>query len=319
MRVNPRALEPKWILSIAFFIAGLFLGGLGIYLWVSTGNVGFSKIHPSSTRFKYINPLLAVEFAGNRQFLPNKSLQVALSGMVEQAEREGRIRHASVYFRDLEPGFWAGVDENGKFSPGKLLKIPIMITYYRLAETDAGILDQRLFLNGEAYTVDELIKKMIVYSDDEAANVLFDNADKTSLDEVFSDLGIDFKEDKETQDFIPLRLYSLFFRILYNATYLSDEFSSKAMDLLVQTESDIGFSVTLPKNLPVANREGIRTFTEGNRKMYEIYDCGVVFYPGHPYLLCGAAQSDNRDKLRGFFKSLGELVYKEVNYEYNTN
>lgn len=315
MKIGLRALEPRWILSISFFIAGIFLGGLGIYIWTSAGITGLQKIHLSNNRFKYINPTIAVEAAGSRAFLPNKSLQIALSGLVDQAQKDGRVTHASVYFRDIEPGFWAGVDENGMFSPGKMLKIPIMVAYYRLAEADPNVLEQQLLMDGKFYSVDELISKMIVDYSDDAANVLFDNIDKTSLNEVFSDLGINFKEDKNTQDFIPLRLYALFFRVLYNSTYLSDEFSEKAMTLLVKTENKVGFAVTLSKNLAIANREGIRTFETGGTKMYEIYDCGVIFYPGHPYLLCAAAQSKDGNKLKVFFQSLGELAYKEMSYE----
>ncbi len=328
-------LEPRWFLFITFFTAGIFFGGLTMYLYSSISiDVGARKIHPPSRLYKYINPLLAVDIYQNEHFAQNKSLELSIQGLVDANKKTKSITDMSVYFRDIEPGLWVAINENGKFSPGKLLKIPIMIAYYKLAEQDPNLLTETLVFNGpnvagkeifkpadtlkagESYTIEALIERMIVHFDDDATNLLFDNIDKNTLNEIFSDLGIDFKEEKNTQDFISLKLYSLFFRILYNSSYLNREYSEKALELLVETPNDIGLGMTIPQSIPFANREGGRLVTNNGKKIYEVYDCGVFYYPLHPYILCATATGEDLGKIENVLKLLGERVYTEVKYQY---
>lgn len=329
-----KALEPRWLLITAFFIAGVFLGGVGLYLWLNQDYSNIVKIHPQKSQFQYINPLLAVDTYQNRLTSLDKSLEIEIQSLIDNKKRDLSISSAAIYFRDIEPGVWLGINEANKFSPGKLLKIPIMITYYKLAENDPELLNEEITFKGddspshyilktpellkagEKYTIGALIEKMIIDSSDQAANMLFDRVDRKNLNEIFSDLGIDFKEDKETQDFISLKLYSLFFRVLYNASYLNRDYSQKALKLLVKADSSVGLGANLPKSVPIANRVGARAYdTNGSRK-YEIYDCGIIYYPEHPYLLCSSAQGKSIEGVKDFLKSLGEIIYTEINYKY---
>jgi len=310
------------------------MGAIGIYIYFGSSSSSLIKIHPGSGQYKYINPILAID-TPNKQSIKNNSVALELQGLIDKAKRDGKITHASVYFRDIEPGLWVGINEDAKFSPGKLLKIPIMITYYKLAESDPSILDEKITFRangvveedllgtpksleeGKAYTIDQLIDAMIVDSDDSAANLLFDHVDKDQMNEIFSDLGIDFKETKGTQDYISLKLYSLFFRVLYNSTYLNREYSEKALSVLVRVTSDLsGLGALLPKNVNFANRQGAHQIGDGANKSFEMYDCGIVYYPAHNYLICASATSNNFDSLKDFLAEIGSRVYTEVKYQY---
>lgn len=336
MKVRASIFEPKWLLVFVFFVAGIFLGGLALYLWLNVPDIsGGYKIHQARSQYKYINPLLAVDLYGQEKFVKNKSLELELEALVNDAKKKG-VSGISVYFRDIEPGLWAAINDTEKFSPGKLLKIPIMIAYFKLAEINPEILNKKLVFDGkdiglhkdevftpkdalkigEAYAVEDLIHRMIVNYDDNAADLLFDNIDKDSLNEVFSDLGIEFKEDKQTQDFISLKIYSLFFRVLYNATYLNRDFSEKALSLLDEADNSVGLGAALPKDLAISNRYGGRVFAQNNARFFEMYDCGIVYYPEHPYLLCATAESANLTDLKDFLKELGKTVFAEISYEY---
>lgn len=336
MSINVRVLEPRWFLVIAFFVAGIFLGVLGSYLLSTLSLEKNYKIHSAHATYKYINPLLAVDLQQGQKFSENTSLKLEIEGLIAQEQKNNDLTGISIYFRDLDPGAWVAINDNEKFSPGKLLKIPLMISYYKVAESNPDILkkeilftrseskDQAVFpvknplVPGTTYTIDDLINQMIIYSDDDAANLLFDTIDNKVLNEIFSDLGIDFRENKETEDFISLKLYSLFFRILYNATYLNREYSEKALDLLIKTDSSVGLGSQLPKNLPFANRFGGRpiTSTKNGSQGFEIYECGIVYYPSHPYLLCATAEGENLNHLLNFFGTLGKQVYQEITYQY---
>lgn len=331
-RVRPP--EPKWLLVIVFFIAGTFLGGLGLYLWLNTSTPLLQRIHPRASRYLYINPLLAVDTSSSKQFSNDAALELELQGLVNQEERDQNISDAAVYYRDIEAGYWTGINETSVFSPGKLLKIPIMITYLKLAESDPSILEKEVTFtkdhaHGEdlfsppdslvarqTYTVNDLIERMIVSGDSDAADLLFDTVDKGSLNEVFSDLGIEFREDKGTTDIIQLKFYSLFFRVLYNATYLNRESSEKALELLVRADNQLGIGAALPKDVEIANRFGGRSYVDHGTKYFEMHDCGIVYYPRHPYLLCSVARGRDIGHLEAFLKKLGERVYTETSYKY---
>src|SRR5258708_7867682 len=324
-------LKPHWILIITFFIAGGFLSWLGTYIWLNSANINIIKIQ-STQNYNYINPLLAINVQGN-PLLNNQTLELEFKSIIQQAENKESITNASIYYRDLNSSAWSSFNDIAKFSPGKLLKVPIMMAYYKIAETDPSILEKKITYSGQKtipdvdiiatniqkklnpgeYTVDELIQSMIVDYNNDAANLLFDNIDKKQLDEVFSDLGIDFKEDKITKDFIPLKLYSLFLRVLYNATYLNREYSEKAMTLMIEAPDGPLVFAELPKDIPSANRFG-GTFIDNKPFKVQAYDCGVAYYPNHPYLLFAMAEGSHLNSVESFLKEVGNKVYEETKY-----
>ncbi len=335
MKTRLNNLEPRWLLIITFFAAGAFLGGLSLYIWIGIQTPLGKKIHLTQSIYKYINPLIAVEFSEKKSTVGNQALELSLQSLIDNKKRNKNISEAAIYLREIETGKWAGINENSNISPGKLLRIPIMIAYFNQAQLNPEVLNEKLTFKAsdsknekfifqpaellrvnQDYTVNELIEKMIVGSDFNAANLLFDNINKDYLNEVFSDLGINFQEEKETQDFIPLKLYSLFFRILYNATYLNREFSEKALNLLAKTyDNEIGISAGLPKNISTARSFGARSFNVNDKSIFEMYSCGIIYIKS-PYLLCADVKGENLNDLKNFFKEIGLVTYKEMIYKY---
>jgi hypothetical protein len=207
-----------------------------------------------------------------------------------------------------------------------------MITYFRLAEENRDLLSQQIVFNklilpdthqffseqptlesGKSYSVDYLIKKMIVNNDNESSNALFENVDKSILNETFSDLGIDFNEDNTEQDFISIRRYSLFFRVLYSASYLSPEYSEKALGLLAQNSSQTMLQKQLPQSISFVSRSGGRSVSLTGA---EIYECDIVYYPNHDYLLCAVATGSNVESIKNLFTDIGIAVYEDTLYRY---
>ena len=323
--------EPRWYAVIIFFFAGAFVGAFILFTWIFNGGAfyGIQKIHSANNSYKLINPLIAVERQQISDFFANQSLQAKLQAIIDKHKKTQDIQDASVYFRDLEPGRWVGINEDLKFSPGKLLKIPVMMAYFKEAEGNPEILKKQLVYkqdsanlsgdsktnleSGQSYSIEDIISDMIINDTDDAANVLYDNIDKQALNEVFGDLGVDFKEDKTTDDYLSVRLYSLFFRVLYNATYLNREYSEKALDILTQTPNIDGISVGLPNDLLVANKYRTRDFGKG---LEESHDCGIIYYPQHPYLLCTMGIGKSATVINNVFKELSQAVYKDMTDKY---
>ncbi len=319
--------EPQWLLVIGFFLVGIFLGVLGLFTWEFNGNAmfGIKKIHPNASVYKFINPLLAVDTFEKKEFFEDKSLEKKINTIINKAQNQGDLQTGSVYFRDLEAGRWLGINENLIFSPGNLLKVPIMIAFFKEAEVDPAILDQKLIYratstaesisdvsesltDGESYTVEELIRAMIINDNDTAANLLFDLVDKNSLSEVYTDLGVPFNEEKNTDDFINTKQYALFFRVLYNATYLNRDFSEKALIILSETSVNNGLASGLPNELEVAHKYRTRFYQEGAITMTESHDCGIVFFPKHPHILCLMGIGRNSAVIKNMFREIGQSV-----------
>ncbi len=113
------------------------------------------------------------------------------------------------------------------------------------------------------------------------------------------------------------KTYSFVFRVLYGATYLSRDSSEKALELLNQTEFTEGIVVGVPDNLPVAHKYGARTTqiaakTNPKEEIKELHDCGIVYYPNHPYLLCVMTQGYDFKTLSNLIKEISSISYEEL-------
>ncbi len=310
--------EPKWFVVGIFFLAGSFMGVLGLFIWLFNGGsiLDVKKIHPVGSNYKFINPLLAVDTFEKKNFLEDIALRNKISSLIDREKSKKSIKEASVYYRDIEPGRWVGINERNNFSPGNLLKIPIMMAYLKAAESNPGLLNKTFVLNNAPFTTDELIRAMILDDDEDATILLFDNIDQNSLDEIYSDLGIEFVESKENLDYISVKDYSLIIRFLYNATYLNRKYSEKALELLSETTTGQGIDIGLEKGLVVAHKYRERTFVDKNKTLVEAHDCGIIYFPKHPYLLCMASVGENKEIIDSVFKEVGQLTYQDMKNNY---
>lgn len=77
---------------------------------------------------------------------------------------------------------------------------------------------------------------MIINSNETATQILLKNIPASYINRVYSELGLTLEGERTDQDDISLKEYSSFFRILYNAAYLSPKTSEFALSLLTQTD-----------------------------------------------------------------------------------
>ena len=68
----------------------------------------------------------------------------SLDAAVAQYIQEGRATDVSVWVRELNTSQWASTNENDLYSPASLLKVPLMIAYYKIAELEPTILTSQL-------------------------------------------------------------------------------------------------------------------------------------------------------------------------------
>ncbi len=286
--------------------------------------------------YKFINPIL---FCG----VSEKIEPVQFQDLAEKVEDEARgaverdISY-SVYYRDLVSGKWFGINENEKYSPASLLKVPLMIANFKNSEDNAGFLKEKFFYGGEVnandvetfkpnaelqpssfYSVDDLIYYMIAQSDNNSA-ILLDMAINADLkDEVYTDLGLSIPSGNATADSISVRSYAHFFRVLYNASYLDHDLSEKALYLLSLARFSSGLASAIPDDVPIAQKFGERKIMYENPVPpdVELHDCGIVYYPEHPYLLCVMTKGGQAfAPLSDLIKSISKVVFEDVDSEY---
>jgi beta-lactamase class A len=209
-----------------------------------------------------------------------------------------------------------------------------MFTYFKLAEDNPSILKETLEYNkpieillrqtiepeqqlesGKTYTINELIFRMIAYSDNAANHLLQSYLKKFSpkedlLEETFKELGvIDPKKDIYTEA-LSAKTYGSFFRLLYNSSYLSKEFSNRSLEYLTLSDYGHGISKTIPKGISVAHKFGERFLAEGR---VQLHDCGIIYYPENPYLLCVMTEGGDFAKLSEIISSVSKEVWEEIN------
>lgn len=249
-----------------------------------------------------------------------------LQNLVNAEISKNKLLSMSVYIRDLNNGPWIGINDQEKFIGGSLLKIPILISYLKLADNDSSILEKEIEYKNKIednnqyyspskelevdkkYKVSELLEYMIKYSDNNAAYLLFINLDKKDFDATFEALGFG-DPDPNAPYIVNSVSYAGFFRVLYNVSYLSKKNSERALRMLSQTEFDRGINADLPKDIVISHKFGIRS----DGPINQLHDCGIVYYPKHPYLLCVMSKGGKFPDMAKGIAEVSKFVYEEVN------
>lgn len=323
----------------------LILGIAGGYYWgfsieQKALDKALNAIHPirdHSSSYKFISPLLAYIIPSAQQEKTLVTLKSTITDVIASEKKIGGLADASVFFYDMNRGRWIGVNEKQKYNPASMLKVVTMIAYFKKAEMKPSTLSKKLTYTKEMdallktgsfyalselhintrYTVESLIEKVITKSDNGAQILLSNSIDKKELDTVYSALNIENPDGAQSGFSISPRTYSLFFRIIYSATYLDRELSEKALGILSRTTFDDGIVAGLPTNLVVSHKFG--EYLAGSNDSVqdvELHDCGIVYYPVNPYFLCVMTKGNNLDELKKVIKNISSLVYQNYgNYK----
>ncbi|MBI5640915.1 MAG: serine hydrolase [Nitrospirae bacterium] len=314
-----------WMLFV--FLSGMLLGWVIKGTWDSDQKSQPAKMEIHEGQFEFINPLLECEDGGDairRELVPFKEKVEKLLQRKIEAKTADSV---SVYFRDLNNGPWFGIKEREFFIPASLLKVPILMAYLKEAESNPKILNKKIPYTGEnysdnerenlmagveaefgkTYTVDELLSLMIVYSDNNST-LLLSNSGWSITKKIYETMGLPLPNLVKGEYSITVKAYASFFRILYNASYLNKGMSNKALDLLASSDFRRGIVAGVPAELKIAHKFGERE-VENQR---QFHDCGIVYYPGHPYLLCVMTRGDDLNKLIPVVEDISRLTYEEV-------
>lgn len=308
-----------------YFVAGA-LSSLGIVLAVSwlSPSASFHNLYENGEQYSFINPLLS---CADSEFTPletgkSRELHEKVGARVQELKNRGSLVDAGIYFRELHDGPWFGINETQEFTPGSLLKVPLAMSVYNAAEDDPGLLAKPVAYSGapspeehfkapvievgKSYTVSELVRAMLENSDNNAAYLLAELIGMDRLDESYSRLGIEAPTSGKDYS-TSVRSYASFFRVLYTATYLDRKASEELLSVLSKSAFTQGIVAGVPNGVVVSHKFGERALVGSTSA--QLHDCGIVYVPERPYLLCIMMRGTDFDTLAKSIAEVSSLVY----------
>lgn len=219
----------------------------------------------------------------------------------------------ALYFEYLPTGVSIGVGETRKSRMMSLLKVPVVMAVFRQLERGRMRKEQTLTLApehvdrrfgslwklgaGGKLTVEEALRAALQESDNTAVNALLPPLPPGALAEVADYLDVP-QEKEEGYVVISPKGYASILRCLYLSSFLSRASSEEILALLSRTPFSAQLRAGVPSGVPVAHKIGVFD-AEDSKTVFS--DCGIVYAPRRPYLLClmvraGPEEADRRMK-----------------------
>lgn len=282
------------------------------------------------TPYYHLNPALGV-FGKENMIVDFQTLRESLTSTYEN--RDDYL--ISIYFEYLPTGASISVNKDEKIWPASLIKIPVAMAAMKKVQDGTWKLSNELVImdedkdrdygtmykepTGSTHTVESFLENSLINSDNTAHFVLLRNLDASELEDVYIHLGLDDiidtlkkspRVDMQEDNRMTAKRYTIFFRSLYNATFLDRKHSQLFLDMLKHAPKEF-LSSGLPEDVIFVHKTGTR-IDELVRA-----DSGIVYVPGRPYLLTVMIQKKkggtiNEQEVNKIFKSISEEIYTYV-------
>lgn len=319
--------------AVTVLMAGILAGWIGHSFYLARQASRLDNIYMENRRasleLPFINPLLECEMGESVMLKPLQTAKQDVAALIEGWKQDDTSLSVAVYYRNLNDGPTFGINEKERFLPGSLLKVPTLMGFLKEVEQNPGILrkvvrnelderalpfqsiaPQERLVRGRSYTIEQLLGRMIRYSDNGATSLLNERGGLRMMERVYSDLGL------SREEVITIKQYTSFFRMLYNASYLDKKYSNYALSLLAQSEFKAGLAAGLPSSVTIAHKFGEQAYrTDLATEKYDwaqLHDCGIIYYPQNPYLLCVMTRGKRLEHLAPVIADISKLVYKNV-------
>ncbi len=311
---------------------GIFLGA-GVISLLSSEQSADKAAAASGSRegeFRFIRQRAEPALSPSRELKP---FRYKVNELIRARLEQGLASAVSVYFRDLNNGNWMGIGERDRFSPKNRLKLPLMMAYFKWAETSPVVLRRSFTWSGGAdepddtpgsrltvplqpggkYVVNDLIFRMMAQDDPGAYSLLLANIPAPRLERVFKELNVEY-DPKNDDNPLTLRAVATFYRVLFNASYLSEEMSEKALRFLSKSTSRDGMAAAIPAGIEIASKAGKRKVTVSGQdeEVQQLHEVGIIYHPQRPFLLGVVARGGDTTELTIVIREITRLIYQEV-------
>lgn len=227
-----------------------------------------------------------------------------------------------MYFEYLPTGNSIGINEKEAYVLASLLKVPLVMAVYKKVENKELDLDKQLIIKetdldplfgnlwkkgtGTKLTVRDAIKLALIESDNTANNALFDLINIADIKDVFASLDIPWGDSQNVEVVTP-KNYSSVLRSLYLSSYLEREHSNEILEYLTQSIDDDKIAGGVPGDIKVAHKIGVYDAANITKRVFT--DCGIVYIPHRPYILCIMVRDHERNSVT-FMSDLSKIIYE---------
>lgn len=317
-----------------FLFFGIFVLGVGITIFCGYLLYGVTPFAPKA-EYSLLNP--SVSLFDKKDLIVNfEELRKSLNKKYER--RDDYL--VSLYFEYLPTGANINVNRDERIWPASLIKIPVAMTamqkvnegHWKLSnelvlldedkDMEYGVLYQKP--SGTTFSIQTLLEESLINSDNTAHFILLRNIESSELEETYKHLGMDDiiddlkkkPKDQETDNRMTAKRYTIFFRSLYNSTFLSSEYSQLFLSILEKAPKQY-LSDGLPQGISFVHKTGVRV------DEHVWADSGIIYAPNRPYLLTVMIQKKRalpyekidpktEEDVQKLFKDISEEVYTYV-------
>ena len=307
----------KWFLVISL-VLNLALGFLLLKGGYSSNQQRIQE--KDAEEYPYLSKRIFVENPNDViiNFIP---LRNSLNSYIDSLDE-----FVALYFEYLPSGTSIGINEKEELRLSSLGKVPIAMAAYKLIAEGKIRPEQELMIEqehidkqfgdlwkkgvGAKITIEEAIRLSLTDSDNTANNLLLANLPGREVDKVFESFDIPKNKNPE-EDFpvISVKNFSSILRSLYLSSYLPEKYSNKVLEILTQTRFTDQIQGGVPKDILVAHKVGVFELKNSIKSVFR--DCGIVYVPKGPYILCVMIQSDNTTASK-IITEISKIIYMYV-------
>lgn len=283
----------------------------------------FNILNVNNSNFKNPYPLIDISrnFISQEHFIVN--LQPLREDLKELVSQKGK-NSIAVYIEFLNTGANIAINQDLQIWPASLVKVPLAMAVVKKIDNGNWEWDNQLVIMqgdrdtqwgnlyekpyGTRLTIEDLLKELLINSDNTAFRVLYRNLSTNELQDVINELGLDQLFTDEGK--ITAKEYSRLFRALYNSSYLKRESSQKILEWLSQTSYDEYLGQGIPNDIKFSHKIG------ENKDVNALLDSGIVYIQNRPYMITvmidASGEIGGRENALALMKIISEKTYQYV-------
>lgn len=274
--------------------------------------------------YQFTKPLVMVDFNGEEErFSPLKS---QLQEYTRQRQSSGKLTDISVYFRDLSTGRWFSINPGEKYTMGSIMKIMTLITYLKVAESNPAILKKQIKLDrhfneipdqkiikgliqpGKSYSVEELLKYMIIESDNDATALLNNNINFEIYKVALKAMQLSIPDPSQWNYELNVIECSRLLRILYNSSFIKPEYSELALEWMSKSSYMRGLARNIDPSIPMSRKFGER----GSGQYQQLHETAIVYTNDQPYLITVLCKGNDQEFLEDTMAEISTNVFQWI-------
>lgn len=295
------------------------------FLLLTTVTGGILLFQGKTFSENYKNPYPFLDIA--RNFISQEHFIVNLQPIREELNNIVAIDGPdtiSLYFEYLNTGANISINPDLKIWPASLAKLPLALAVMKKIDNGVWELDNELVLmegdketgsglvyknpTGTRFTIENLLKELLINSDNTAYKILLRNMSASELQPIIEETGLDDFFDKDGG--VSAKEYSRLFRTLYTSSFLKRENSSKVLEWLSESKFDKHLMGGMDKKVKFAHKWGV------NEDFHAFADSGIVYMPNRPYIITvmikGDKSAEEAVKVQETMKKVSSIIYNYV-------